>query len=673
MRKLVSVFFIALLAILSSCDKEESFQLDKVEANVEAKFVSDKQIVFPGDAVQFTNSSVYANNIEWTFEGGSPATSTEENPIVTYKELGSFKASLKISNEYGENVKEVVDFITVTDDAGWDNFAFPTIHFTNQTINENGALYKELIPNEQDFIKHACLKVCFEMFLLANDVNQVSNITYTVKDSETISAKGGSAPHIKIDFSSSYLVQKKNQGLSDEELIREIEGVLIHEITHGYQYEPQGAGGYESGTDFYGFIEGLADYVRYVVGFTPVSKRKAGGNWNDGYNTSAFFIDWLHSKDPKFIYKFNATAKNINPWSWEEAIKTVLGADASVSALWNEYQADIASGKISEIDADLKEMREAREKPEYTNQEPVADLIDVTDTGFIAIRDTEFDSPSGEEIGNIIDNNIASKFLIFTDNTWVRLESETSSVVSSYTLTSADDAPGRDPKKVTLSASNDGENWDVLDIREDVSFEERHQTKAFAFNNNKEYKYYKFDFENTDQGGIFQLAELELMGTKEGGNSGSSSETVDITDNSTATWQEEGFDFFDWGLPSFAFDNDEGTAFFNMNDNTWFTFATEAKHNVTKVAITATANILGIDYVFTPDTFVLEGSNDGENWSEITSVSETGIVAFEERKEFTFTNSEYYSYHRISMTAEIEEGDNKRIMIGELELFGTAE
>lgn len=111
------------------------------------------------------------------------------------------------------------------------------------------------------------------------------------------------------------MVQKKNQGLSDEELIREIEGVLIHEITHGYQYEPQGAGGYESGTDFYGFIEGLADYVRYVVGFTPVSKRKAGGNWNDGYNTSAFFIDWLHSKDPKFIYKFNATAKNINPWS----------------------------------------------------------------------------------------------------------------------------------------------------------------------------------------------------------------------------------------------------------------------------------------------------------------------------------------------------------------------
>lgn len=209
MRKLVSVFFIALLAILSSCDKEESFQLDKVEANVEAKFVSDKQIVFPGDAVQFTNSSVYATNIEWTFEGGSPATSTEENPIVTYNELGAFKASLKISNEYGENIKEVVDFITVTDDAGWDSFAFPTIHFTNQTINENGALYKELIPNEQDFIKHACLKVCFELFLLANDVNQVSNITYTVKDSETISAKGGSAPHIKIDFSSSYWFKRK--------------------------------------------------------------------------------------------------------------------------------------------------------------------------------------------------------------------------------------------------------------------------------------------------------------------------------------------------------------------------------------------------------------------------------------------------------------------------------
>lgn len=97
------------------------------------------------------------------------------------------------------------------------------------------------------------------------------------------------------------------------------------------------------------------------------------------------------------------------------------------------------------------------------------------------------------------------------------------------------------------------------------------------------------------------------------------------------------------------------------------------KYNVNRLSISATANLFGIEFVFTPDEFALLGSNDGQNWTEITTVAETGIIAFEEKKEFAFENSEYYKFHKITMSAEIEEGDNKRIMIGEMELFGTAE
>lgn len=683
MRKLLNLSLVFLAVILfTNCDKDEAFDLSKVDSKVEAKFETDRQTVFQGTSVQFKNTSVYGKTFEWTFEGGSPATSTEESPLITYSELGEYSVSLKITNEYGENTKETEAYITVTDDAGWDDFEFPNIQFTNKTLNGNGALYKQLIPNEQDFIKRVCLKVCVEMYMTASDVNKVNNIVYTVDDSETLSAKGGSAPNISISFSSSYLMQKKNQGLTDAELIREIEGVLVHEITHGYQYEPKGAGDYKSGTDFFGFIEGMADYVRYVEGFTPIAKRKAGGNWNDGYNTTGFFIDWLHSKNFNFLSKFNRTAKAMDPWSWDAAIKEVLGNEASVSALWSEYQSDLASGKITDIDAQLKEKRDKREEVEYNGGSITpSDLIDITDSGCTISRDQSFDSPSGEEIEFLIDNDATTKFLIFTDNTWVKFACTTPSVVSAYSLTSGGDAPGRDPKFWILYGSNDGETWDQLDTRDNQSFADRNEYKKFEFSNKKEYTFYKFEFENTDAAGIFQLSEVELLGTKEDDGSGEEEDpievvipegVVDITKYSTnVTYKEESFQ--DWGMPVNLYDGDQTTAFFGMSTTTWFTFETGKKVNVTKLTLSASNNLFGDDFiiVFSPDEWTLSGSNDGENWTEIKKITDTGITAFGQKEEFEFENTEFFTFHKVELTAEEEE--NGRIVIGELELFGTAE
>ncbi|WP_164977411.1 basic secretory protein-like protein [Ancylomarina salipaludis] len=674
MRKLLNLSLVFLAVILfTNCDKDESLNLSQIESKVKAEFVADKQTIFVGTSVQFTNRTVYGNTYEWTFEGGEPATSTDKDPIVTYSELGDYKVSLKITNEYGENTNTQDSYIKVTDDAGWANFQFPNIHFTNKTINGNGSLYADLIPNEQEFIKKVCLQVCVELFKSVDEVNTITDITYTVEDTDVLSAKGGTPPHINISFSSSYLMQKKNEGLSDEELIKEIEGVLVHEITHGYQYEPKGAGNYAQGTDFFGFIEGIADYVRYVEGFTPTSRRSTGGNWKDGYNTSAFFIDWLHTKDNYFAYKLNQSAKTINPWSWEAAIKKILGSDTSVAELWSEYQSDLTSGKITQIDAELKEMRENREDVDYPSDS--GEVVDITESGCTISRDMSADSPENESVEKLIDNNFASKYLIFTNNTWVRFDCEKASVLKAYTLTSGNDAPGRDPKNWTLLGSNDGTNWAEIDSRSGESFSARMETRQFEFENTNAYKFFKFEFENTE-GDIFQLSEVELFNgipVKEDKEEEDEGE-VDITEKIiSAAVQAEDFAFFDWGLPEFAYDNNPGSSFFNMNNNTWFVFETEKKYNVNRLSISATANLFGIEFVFTPDEFILLGSNDGQNWTEITTVAETGIIAFEERKEFAFENSEYYKFHKITLSAEIEEGDNKRIMIGEMELFGTAE
>ena len=44
-----------------------------------------------------------ASSGEWVFEGGTPATSTEQHPIVTYNTPGTFDVSLKVSNSLGED------------------------------------------------------------------------------------------------------------------------------------------------------------------------------------------------------------------------------------------------------------------------------------------------------------------------------------------------------------------------------------------------------------------------------------------------------------------------------------------------------------------------------------------------------------------------------------------
>lgn len=51
----------------------------------------------------------------WSFPGGNPATSTEQNPTVTYDNGGTFDVELTVSNAAGSNQSEAAGLITVTE------------------------------------------------------------------------------------------------------------------------------------------------------------------------------------------------------------------------------------------------------------------------------------------------------------------------------------------------------------------------------------------------------------------------------------------------------------------------------------------------------------------------------------------------------------------------------
>ena len=79
--------------------------------------------------VTFNNeSSANATSFAWSFPGGTPANSTQENPVVTYNTAGTYNVTLTATNSAGNDVTTLTSYITVA--------TIPTVGFTSSV---NGA------------------------------------------------------------------------------------------------------------------------------------------------------------------------------------------------------------------------------------------------------------------------------------------------------------------------------------------------------------------------------------------------------------------------------------------------------------------------------------------------------------------------------------------------------
>ncbi|MCD4682402.1 MAG: T9SS type A sorting domain-containing protein, partial [Bacteroidales bacterium] len=77
-------------------------------------FTADTTVIVEGDTVHFTDLS--ENNPtgwEWGFEGGTPETSTEQNPTIKYEVPGDYDVNLIVVNAYGSDTILKDDFIHV--------------------------------------------------------------------------------------------------------------------------------------------------------------------------------------------------------------------------------------------------------------------------------------------------------------------------------------------------------------------------------------------------------------------------------------------------------------------------------------------------------------------------------------------------------------------------------
>lgn len=79
-----------------------------------AIFEADEQVICPEQQVQFNDlSSGPASSWSWTFQGGSPSTSTAQNPIVFYQNAGTYEVTLEVTNTAGNDTEVRSGYIQV--------------------------------------------------------------------------------------------------------------------------------------------------------------------------------------------------------------------------------------------------------------------------------------------------------------------------------------------------------------------------------------------------------------------------------------------------------------------------------------------------------------------------------------------------------------------------------
>lgn len=79
-----------------------------------ASFTQTSNTICPTQTVSYTNTSLDNPTMyQWTFEGGTPATSSLQNPVVTYNSAGTFDVELIVTNGFGSDTLTLINQINV--------------------------------------------------------------------------------------------------------------------------------------------------------------------------------------------------------------------------------------------------------------------------------------------------------------------------------------------------------------------------------------------------------------------------------------------------------------------------------------------------------------------------------------------------------------------------------
>ncbi|KAI1110881.1 BSP-domain-containing protein [Nemania sp. NC0429] len=135
--------------------------------------------------------------------------------------------------------------------------------------------------------------------------------------------------HKEIHFSSRYIAS-----ISPDRRSHEIEGVIVHELVHCYQYNGQG---HAPG----GLIEGIADWVRLGAGLAPPHWRRDEGvkeKWDAGYQHTAYFLQYLEERFGQGTVRRLNEGLRTSKYEEKPFWTGILGRP--IEQLWEDYRTE---------------------------------------------------------------------------------------------------------------------------------------------------------------------------------------------------------------------------------------------------------------------------------------------------------------------------------------------
>ncbi len=173
--------------------------------------------------VQFNNMSTNGVMYKWKFPGGTPSTSTDKNPKITYNSIGSFAVELEVLNPKCSTTVEKLDYIVTRDKPRFVNFTYGAANLGNDieffgdairgetwiwkfhdNTTEEGQYVVKTFPKEGEFdvelcVSNDCGEVCVK--------KKISNYFKPTADFTSDTTAGCAPTTIKFfDLSSSNVI-----------------------------------------------------------------------------------------------------------------------------------------------------------------------------------------------------------------------------------------------------------------------------------------------------------------------------------------------------------------------------------------------------------------------------------------------------------------------------------
>jgi len=145
------------------------------DGGLNASFTVDNDDICDGETVSYTSTSADATSWAWTFEGGDPATSIEENPTVTYATAGEYDVVFTVSDGDTEVTTTLQNFIIVHNCTGVETVEDATIKLYPNPNNGDFFIDVKGMENANITIINAVGSIVYQ----SNDVN-INNNTIEV-------------------------------------------------------------------------------------------------------------------------------------------------------------------------------------------------------------------------------------------------------------------------------------------------------------------------------------------------------------------------------------------------------------------------------------------------------------------------------------------------------------